>query len=62
MGKDRTKPTPRLAAALARQEAMRRDRMTALEAKVAAQATQIKSLRAQLAASINRARVLEAAE
>lgn len=62
MGRDRNKPTPQLAAAIAKREAMRNARTIALEAKVNEQAAQIRSLRVQLARSLSRVRVLEAAE
>jgi hypothetical protein len=55
---------PGFAAAVAQREAQRAARMTALEAKVVEQSAQIRSLRAQLAASVNARRkpIAEAAE
>lgn len=54
--------SPGFAAALAKREALKAARMAALEAKVIEQAQQIRSLRSQLAASVNKARTAEARE
>jgi hypothetical protein len=57
--KDRTQPTPRLAAALAAHERVRKQQFDALVAETARQKQQILELRAALAKSVRRLRELE---
>lgn len=64
MSKDRTTPRPAFAAGVAYREAMRQREVMTLREVNAAQAAQIRSLRASLAASMRRANqpTAEAAE